>query len=117
MVSDFTYSDMRKAHLKDVLGALLLGENDLAVVNDDGVSVSATFVISPANALRELGLGIRQKENVVASDGVGLAPSAHDVGIVVGENGNNINTLGLQFREVVNVSGDVSGGADGGESA
>lgn len=106
---------MRKTHLEDVLGTLLLSEDDLAVVNDDGVTVSAALLISPANALGELGLGVRQEENIVASDGVGLAPGAHDVGIVVGENGDNINTLGPQGREVLNVSGDVGGRADGGE--
>lgn len=104
-----------KAHLEDVLGTLLLSEGDLAVVNDNGVTVGTTLIVGPANALGELGLGVGQEENVVASDAVGLAPGAHDVGIVVGENGNHINTLGPQGREVVNVSGDVGGRADGSE--
>lgn len=106
---------MGKAHLKDVLGTLLLGERDLAVVNDDSVTVGTTLIVSPANALGELGLRVRQEENVVAGDAVDLAPSAHDVRIVVGENGDNINTLGPQGGEVINVSGDVGGRADGGE--
>ena len=53
--------------------------------------------------------------NVVASDAVGLAPGAHDVGIVVGQDGNNVNTLGAQLGELLDVLGDVVGRADGGE--
>ena len=85
------------------------------VVNDDGVTVSATFLVSPANALGELGLGVRQEKNVVASDAVGLAPCTHDVGVVVGENGDNINTLSPQSGKVLNVSGNMGGRANGSE--
>ena len=54
--------------------------------------------------------------NVVAGDTVGLAPCAHDVGIVVGQNSDLVNTLGAELRELLDVLGDVVGGADGGES-
>lgn len=54
--------------------------------------------------------------NVVAGDTVGLTPGAHDVGIVVGQNGDLVDTLGAELRELLDVLGDVVGGADGGES-
>lgn len=85
------------------------------MVNDKGVTVGTALLVSPANALGELGLRVRQEENVVASDAVGLAPSTHDIGIVVGENSDNINTLGPQLRELLDISGDVGGRADGSE--
>lgn len=53
--------------------------------------------------------------NVVASDTVGLAPGAHDVGIVVGQDGDDVDTLGAQLRELLDVLGDVVGRADRGE--
>lgn len=53
--------------------------------------------------------------NVIAGNTVGFAPGAHDVGIVVGQDGNNVDTLGAQLRELLDVLGDVVGGADGGE--
>lgn len=53
---------------------------------------------------------------VVSGNTVGLAPGAHDVGVVVGEDSNDIDTLGLELRELLGVLGNVSGGADGGES-
>lgn len=54
--------------------------------------------------------------NVVASDLVGLAPGAHDVGIVVGQDGDNVDTLLTELGESLDVAGDVSGRADGSES-
>lgn len=54
--------------------------------------------------------------NVVAGNTVGLAPGAHDVGIVVGQDGDLVNTLGAELGELGNVLGDVVGGANGGES-
>ena len=53
--------------------------------------------------------------NVIVLDAVGLAPGAHDEGIVVGQDGNNVNTLGTELRELLLVLGDVVGRADGGE--
>lgn len=53
--------------------------------------------------------------NVVAGDTVGLAPGAHDVGVVVGQDGNDVDALGAQLRKLLDVLGDVVGGADGGE--
>lgn len=45
-----------------VLSGLTLGVGDLAVVDDDGVATSAALLVGPADALRELGLGVRQEE-------------------------------------------------------
>lgn len=53
--------------------------------------------------------------NVVTGDTVGLAPSAHDVGIVVGKDGNLVDTLLAELGELLDVLGDVVGGADGSE--
>lgn len=53
--------------------------------------------------------------NVVVLDAVGLTPGAHDKGIVVGQDGNNVNTLGMDLGELLLVLGDVVGRADGGE--
>ena len=53
--------------------------------------------------------------NVIVLDAVGLAPGAHDEGIVVGQDGNNVNTLGTELGELLLVLGDVVGRADGSE--
>lgn len=88
---------------------------DLAVVDDDGVTASAALVVSPANALGELGLGVGEEENVVVGDLVGLTPGAHNESIVVGKDGNNVDTLLAELGELLDVLGDVVGRADGGE--
>lgn len=104
------------------------------MVDDDGVAASAALGISPADALGELGLGVGKEElqtvvsgnsskrrteqgtyDVITSDLVGLAPGAHDIGIVVGKDGNDVDTLGAELRELLEVLGDVAGRADGGE--
>lgn len=48
--------------IEAVLGGLLGGVDDLTVVNDDHVAVGATLLISPADALGELGLGVGEEE-------------------------------------------------------
>lgn len=53
--------------------------------------------------------------NVIVLDAVGLTPGAHDEGIVVGQDGNNVNTLLTDLRELLLVLGDVVGRADGSE--
>lgn len=45
-----------------VLGGLKSGVGDLAVVNDDGVTLGATLLIGPANALGELSLRVGKEE-------------------------------------------------------
>lgn len=49
-------------NLQDVLGSLLGGVGDLAVVDDDGVAVGTALGVSPADALGELGLGVGEEE-------------------------------------------------------
>jgi hypothetical protein len=53
--------------------------------------------------------------NVITGNTVGLAPGAHDVGIVVGQDGDDIDTLGAELGELLDVLGDVVGRANGGE--
>ena len=53
--------------------------------------------------------------DVVTSDLVGLAPGAHDIGVVVGEDGNDVDTLLPQLGKVLDVARNVSGRADGSE--
>lgn len=53
--------------------------------------------------------------NVIAGNTVGLAPGTHDEGIVVGQDGDLVNTLGAQLGELSDVLGNVVGRADGGE--
>lgn len=48
--------------LKGVLGGLLGGVGDLAVVDDNHVAVGTALGVSPADALGELGLGVGEEE-------------------------------------------------------
>ena len=57
----------------------------------------------------------KETYNVIVLDPVGLTPGAHDKGIVVGKDGNNVDTLLTDLRELGDVLRDVVGGADGGE--
>lgn len=110
------------------------GVGDLAVVKNNGVT-SSTLIEVPANALGELGVRVGKEEllslslapgiytrytgiethNVVVLDVVGLAPGAHDESIVVGQDSNDIDTLLADLRELLEVFGDVVGGANRGE--
>lgn len=101
--------------LEVVLSGLESGVGNLAVVNDEGVTLGAALLIGPTNALGEASIGVGEEENVVPSDLVGLAPGAHDIGIVVGEDGNNVNTLGTDLGELLDVLGNVASRADGSE--
>ena len=49
-------------YLEVVLGGLESSVGDLAVVNDDGVALGAALLVSPAEALGELGLGVGKEE-------------------------------------------------------
>jgi hypothetical protein len=48
--------------LQGVLGSFLGGVGDLAVIDDDHVAVSAALWVSPADTLRETGLGVGEEE-------------------------------------------------------
>lgn len=106
---------------------------NLAVVNDNSIPTSAPRGgISPSNALGELGIRVGKEElfeksKLLVKSGktigthnriphsVHLAPCAHNKGIVESKNSNNIHTLLLQLGEVLDVSGNVVGGASGGK--
>ena len=53
--------------------------------------------------------------NVVAADLVGLTPGAHDEGVVESQDGDNVDALLTELRQVLDVSGDVVHGAGRGE--
>lgn len=48
--------------LENVLLGLLGGVGDLAVVDDQDVAVGTALLVSPADGLGELGLGVGQEE-------------------------------------------------------
>lgn len=50
------------AYLEVVLGGLESGIGDLAVVDDDGITLGAALLIGPADALGELGIRVGQEE-------------------------------------------------------
>lgn len=58
-----------------------------------------------------------QTYNGVILDAVGLTPSAHDERVVVGNDSDDIDTLGLEGLTVGNVTWKVGGGAGWGESS
>lgn len=55
--------------------------------------------------------------NIVTLDAICFSPGAHDEGVVVRNDGDDINTLGFELVEVVDVAGKMGGGAGGGEGA
>ena len=67
--------------------------------------------------LGEEGLVIGEHEEVIAfGDAIDLAPSVEDKLVVVGDEGDNVDTLGLELVELLDVGREVVGGAAGGES-
>ena len=50
------------AYLEVVLGGLESGIGDLAVVDDDGITLGAALLIGPADALGEASLGVGEEE-------------------------------------------------------
>lgn len=117
---------------------LLGGVDDLAVVDDDGVPVGP-LVTGPADGLGELEVGVAHEElqagvsnrvhvsfqqsvsaltyDGVVGDGVGLAPAGHDESVVVGEEDDVVDALGLELVLVLDEGGEVGGRAGGGEGA
>lgn len=53
--------------------------------------------------------------NGVVGDVVGLAPAGHDELVVVGNEDDLVNALGLNLLVLLDVRGQVVGGAGGGE--
>lgn len=58
-----------------------------------------------------------QTHNIIVLDAIGLAPRIHDERIVVRNHRDDIDAFGLDRLEVVNVAGEVAGGAAGSEGA
>lgn len=54
--------------------------------------------------------------NEVIGDPVGLAPGGHDIGVVVGDDDDMVDALGLEGGLLIDEGGDVPLGARGGES-
>jgi hypothetical protein len=50
--------------------------------------------------------------DVVIADAVSLAPGAHDIGVVVGYNADNIDTLCAKLWKLFYILGNVTSGAD-----
>lgn len=59
----------------------------------------------------------KRTHDEVVGDVVGLAPAGHDVGVVVGEEDDLVNALGLELVLLRDVAGKVGGGAGGSEGA
>lgn len=53
--------------------------------------------------------------NIIILNVVSLSPCAHDKRIVGGDHCDNLHTLLLQLRKVLDVAGDMVDGAGGGE--
>ena len=103
------------SYLEDVLLTLTSRVGDLAVIDDDTETTGTAIRLGPADALGELGVRVGQEEDVIVLDTVGLAPGTHDVGIIDGNDGDDIDALGLELGKLLNVLGHVSGRADGGK--
>ena len=71
----------------------------------------------PAMVLREARLGVGEEEQIVALDVVHLAPGVHDPRVVGGDDGDDVDALGLQLRQLLNVGREVHGLAAGREGA
>jgi hypothetical protein len=52
----------------------------------------------------------------VSADLIGLAPGAHDEGVVESHNGHNVHTLSTELRQILDISGHVVHRASRGES-
>lgn len=68
--------------------------------------------------LGEESLGVAHKQNLaILLNTIDLTPSAHDPSIVARDHDNEVDALGLQLVEVLEVGRDVEGLAARGESA
>lgn len=121
------------------MAGLLLGVDDLAVVDDDGVTgragtqgpadglAESRFVVGCEDLLlfflhhleekRKGGrVGDKTYERLIL-DTVGLAPCGHDERVVEGDADDEVGALGLQLAELREVAGDMGVLAGRGEGA
>lgn len=121
---------------------LLLSVCNLAMVDDNSIASSPSAISNgPADGLWELSSGIREEElyrrkrivsfssivwrkegrkeayDRVIFDTIGLSPSTHDIGIVHGNTSNDVNTLLLQLRELLDETREMSSWATWSECA
>ena len=59
--------------------------------------------------LREERLGVAEEKDVVTLNAIDLAPSVHDPRVVRRDNSNDIDTLALELRELLDVGWEVVG--------
>lgn len=100
---------------------LVLSVADGAVLLDNhGPATSAITLVRsslPAIVLGEEGFAVGEHEEILAlRDAVDLAPSVEDKLVVVGNEGNDVDALGLELLELLDIGRKVVGGAAGGES-
>ena len=101
--------------------SLILSIADRAILLDNhSPATSAVALVGaslPAVVLGEESLAVGEHEEVLALwDAIDLAPSVEDKFVVVGDEGDNVDALGLEFLELLDVRRKVVGGAAGGES-
>jgi hypothetical protein len=102
------------------LGLVLSIADGTILLDNHSPATSAIALVRanlPAVVLREESLVVSEHEEVFAlRDTVDLAPSVEDEFVIVGDEGDNIDALGLEFLELLDVGREVVGGAAGGES-
>lgn len=100
----------------DTLALLLAHVSNLALVQHNSPAPSASASrVSPGRS--KLGVGVAQEQDAVVLDARGLGPGRHDPGVVGGDDGDDVDALGLEVGERGLVAGEVGDGAGGGEGA
>lgn len=127
---------MGRTYLSGLRVLLVLGVADGTVLLDDHGPTASALAQVPAVLLGELGVGVTEQEEVLALGNLkNLAPavpvsesemcvycrclvrSVHDKGVVESDEGELVDTLGLQLRPSLSERRQVVGGAGGGEGA
>lgn len=112
------HSDLIGTHLDHALLRLNLRIMYFAVVDNNGISTGASRIwIRPADALGELGVGVREEQDIVPPNVVRLPPGTHDKRIIGRDDGNDVDALLAEVREVLDIAGDMAHGASRGEGA
>lgn len=109
-------NSINTANSNSLLILLLLRIHNLPMINDHRIAIR-TSALSPAITGRELAVLVSQEQQAVVVDAVGLAPRGHDVWVVAGDDGDDVDTLLLELWKLLNVVWNVLGGAGWGEGA
>jgi hypothetical protein len=110
--------DRRNLHILQLSLILSITDRTILLNNHSPATSAVTLVRAslPAIVLGEESLAVGEHEEVLAlGDVVDLAPSVEDELVVVGDEGDNVDALGLEFLELLDVGREVVGGAAGGE--